>query len=298
MMERALAWRLGLSTILIPGLFGLFVADHRAGESAPLLFVFCLVLAVRSAWELQQLLTVRQMRPQLAAPAIGCIALLAAAWWPHLADRPLPETSLGLIGLTFTCCFVALLGLAAAQYREPGRTMETLGANLIILGYCGLLLAVTAQLRWQAGAQAGYLLLGSLIITAKLGDVGAYTVGRLFGKRKMSPLLSPGKTWAGFVGALLGSALASWAWLTFATPRFGNGWTPPPASASLVYGLVIGVVALAGDLCESLIKRDVGKKDSAPLFPGFGGLLDLLDSVLYAGPVAVILWHILPLRTW
>ncbi|MCA9055200.1 MAG: CDP-archaeol synthase, partial [Planctomycetaceae bacterium] len=129
-------------------------------------------------------------------------------------------------------------------------------------------------------------------------DVFAYTVGRLFGKRKMSPLLSPGKTWAGFVGAMLGAALGSWLWLTFATPRFGDGWTPPPAWATVVYGLVIGLVALVGDLCESLIKRDVGKKDSAPLLPGFGGILDLLDSVLYAGPVAVILWRVLPLMTW
>ena len=67
---------------------------------------------------------------------------------------------------------------------------------------------------------------------------------------------------------------------------------------SLIYGAVIGVVGLVGDLAESLIKRDVGKKDSAILMPGFGGLLDLLDSVLYAGPVAVLLWKVLPLATW
>jgi phosphatidate cytidylyltransferase len=297
-MERALAWRLGLSAILIPGLIGLFVADHRAGEGAPVLFLFCLLLSIRSAWELQQLLTVRQMRPRLIEPVLGCIALLLATWWPHVADRDLPETSLGLVAIVLSFCVIGLLGMGAVRYRAPGETMETLGAHLIIVGYAGLLLALTAQLRWVAGAEAGYLVLGSLIVTAKLGDVFAYTVGRLFGKRKMSPLLSPGKTWAGFVGALGGSALASWLWLTFATPRFGDGWAAPAAWATIVYGLVIGVVALAGDLCESLIKRDVGKKDSAPLFPGFGGLLDLLDSVLYAGPVAFILWQTLPLVTW
>jgi phosphatidate cytidylyltransferase len=57
-------------------------------------------------------------------------------------------------------------------------------------------------------------------------------------------------------------------------------------------------VGLIGDLCESLVKRDVEKKDSATLLPGFGGLLDLLDSVLYAGPVAYLLWQVIPLRTW
>jgi phosphatidate cytidylyltransferase len=63
----------------------------------------------------------------------------------------------------------------------------------------------------------------------------------------------------------------------------------------MLYGVILGLVGLVGDLCDSLINRDVGKKDSAPLFPGFGGLLDLLVSVLYAGPVAYVLWLVLPL---
>jgi phosphatidate cytidylyltransferase len=65
-----------------------------------------------------------------------------------------------------------------------------------------------------------------------------------------------------------------------------------------VYGLILGITGLVGDLCESLIKRDVGKKDSSSLLPGFGGLLDLVDSVLYAAPVAYVLWKALPLATW
>ncbi len=166
-----------------------------------------------------------------------------------------------------------------------------------ILGVCylGLLLAVTAQLRWVAGAQAGYYVLGSLVIAAKSGDIGAYTLGRLFGKRKMIPRLSPGKTWMGFWGALGGAALGAWAWLSFAAPLFGESVKPPPAGWALFYGVILGLVGLVGDLCESLIKRDAGQKDSAALFPGFGGLLDLLDSVLYAGPVAYVLWLLLPL---
>ncbi|HEY4262892.1 MAG TPA: phosphatidate cytidylyltransferase, partial [Schlesneria sp.] len=90
-------------------------------------------------------------------------------------------------------------------------------------------------------------------------------------------------------------------WLYFATPLFapkGEHWTPPDWLSSSVYGLILGVTGLIGDLSESLIKRDVGKKDSARLLPGFGGLLDLIDSVLYAGPVAYVLWKALPLVTW
>ena len=63
----------------------------------------------------------------------------------------------------------------------------------------------------------------------------------------------------------------------------------------MFYGVVLGVVGLVGDLCESLIKRDMGQKDAAALMPGFGGLLDLLDSILYTGPVAYVLWVVLPL---
>jgi phosphatidate cytidylyltransferase len=184
------------------------------------------------------------------------------------------------------------------RYREPGQSMETLGAELIAVAYVGLLISVTAQLRWVAGADAGYLVLGSLVIAAKGGDIMAYTFGRLWGRRKMVPILSPGKTWMGAVGAVVGSGFGGWAWLHWGTPLFNADWEPCNSAVAIFYGVTIGVVGLIGDLCESLIKRDVGKKDAAPLLPGFGGLLDLLDSVLYAGPVAYLLWQILPLATW
>jgi phosphatidate cytidylyltransferase len=102
----------------------------------------------------------------------------------------------------------------------------------------------------------------------------------------------------GAFGALLGSSIAVTVWLHFAPGYFFDDGVPCSLVWSLIYGAIIGVVGLVGDLAESLIKRDVGKKDSAVLLPGFGGLLDLLDSVLYAGPVALLLWKVLPLATW
>ena len=180
--------------------------------------------------------------------------------------------------------------------------METLGVELLIVSYIGVLLGVASQLRGVAGSDAGYLVIGSLLIVTKGGDIGAYFFGRLFGKRKLVPLLSPGKTWAGAVGALIGSAATAIAWLHYATPLFtpvgSERWASPDWLSAAVYGLILGVTGLVGDLCESLIKRDVGKKDSARLLPGFGGLLDLMDSVLYASPVAYVLWKALPLATW
>ena len=171
--------------------------------------------------------------------------------------------------------------------------METLAAGILAVSYIGAPLALTAQLRWVHGAGAGYYVLASVIIATKMGDVGAYTAGRLFGKRKMAPALSPGKTWAGFVGALVGAGASGWAWLHVAAPLFSAVAAPPAAGWSLTYGVVLGFVGLCGDLCESLIKRDMGQKDAAALMPGFGGLLDLLDSILFAGPVAYVFWLLL-----
>jgi phosphatidate cytidylyltransferase len=161
-----------------------------------------------------------------------------------------------------------------------------------------VLFGVTTQLRWCAGGEAGDLILGSMIIAVKSGDIGAYTFGRLFGRRKMAPRLSPNKTWAGAFGALFTAALGSIAWQQIATPIFNGNWQPCPWCWAAAYGLVLGLAGMIGDLCESLIKRDMGAKDSAPLLPGLGGVLDFLDSILFAGPIAYLWWQVLPLAKW
>lgn len=303
--DGALGWRLTLSAVIVPSLFGLFWLDNQAGwfgTTAPVLLALCLALALRASWEAVTLLTTRNLSPNWPLTAACCIVVILAGWLPHLmASTLIPladQEPLSLIAIAFTLSVLVLFFAGAWRYREPGRSMERLGAELIVVGYVGLLLATTSQLRWTAGADAGYLVLGSVVIAAKMGDIFAYTFGRLFGKRKMAPFLSPGKTWMGALGAVVGSGLGGWAWLEFGTPLFNAAWAPPHAAVAVAYGACIGVVGLIGDLCESLIKRDVGKKDAAPLMPGFGGLLDLLDSVLYAGPVALVLWQSLPLQAW
>ena len=299
--KSALFWRLTLSAIIIPSLIALFVVDHHLGSRAPLLLVLTLLLAARAAWELCDLLRVRNISVHSPSVIAGCVGVVSAAWYLPLATGK-TEFACGLvlapILLAYVTAVLALFLTEAARFREPGRSMESLSTAIFTVSYVGLLLAVTAQLRWVAGADAGYLVLASMVVATKFGDIGAYTLGRLFGKRKMAPVLSPGKTWMGALGAVLGSALAGWAWLQFATPLFNADWQPPAWYVSLFYGAVMGVVGLLGDLSESLIKRDVQKKDSAILMPGFGGLLDLLDSILFAGPVAYLLWIVLPLATW
>jgi phosphatidate cytidylyltransferase len=302
-----LRWRLLISALLIPLLFAAFYLDARLGdswyrESAPILMVFVAIIAWRGASELVDLLRTRSFTPNRALVVICSVLVAISSWWGRFPHMPIAIASdgntLAQVTLTYSCTVLALFLFAAYRYREPGQSMETLGAELLIVSYIGVLLGVATQLRWVAGADAGYLVIGSLIVVVKCGDIGAYFLGRFFGKRKMAPHLSPGKTWAGAVGALLGSALGGVLWMEYATPLFHREWNPPEWYWAALYGLVLGVVGLIGDLCESLIKRDVGKKDSASLFPGFGGLLDLMDSVLYAGPVAYILWKALPLATW
>ncbi len=295
-----LGWRLLVSAILIPALIGLFYLDTRVGITSDVLFSLCLLLAVRGAWEMTNLLRTRSFDPDFPLCAVLCCAVIYAGWVRIVPDagqmgRVTLATKWDHLALTYSSGVLLLLLNRAIRYREPGKSMETLGAELLIVSYVGLLLAITAQLRWVNSEVGGYLVLGSLVVAAKCGDIGAYTLGRLFGKKKMVPLLSPGKTWMGAWGAVLGAALGSWVWLTLAPSLISGRWHARPAVWSVLFGAIIGVVGLIGDLCESLIKRDVGRKDSAALLPGFGGLLDLLDSVLYAGPVAYILWRILPL---
>ncbi|MFQ5731753.1 MAG: phosphatidate cytidylyltransferase [Planctomycetaceae bacterium] len=296
-----LLWRLALSAVIIPGLIGLFVLDHRLGARAPVLLVLAVLLAAWAAWELCGLLSVRNIAPHAPSAIAGCVTVVAAGWYLPLStgDATFPcGLTLAPILPAYAFSVLGLFLVAAFRFREPGGSMESLSANVLTVSFVGLLLAMTAQLRWVAGADAGYLVLGSMIVAVKSGDIGAYTLGRLFGMRKMAPRLSPGKTWMGALGAVLASGLAGWAWLQFATPWFNADWSPPAWYLSVLYGSVLGVAGVLGDLCESLIKRDVGKKDSAALMPGFGGLLDLLDSVLFAGPVAWLMWTFLPLPTW
>lgn len=293
-----LAWRVTISAILIPLLVAIFYLDARAGERAWYLLGLMELLALRSVWELTELLRGRFPRIQ-ARVLYPCVAMvILGSWFPHL-QLP-PPSHLDLTPLALALCFSVMLLFAveAMRFRSPGSSAETLAIETLIVCYIGLLLAMTAQLRWVAGANAGYLVIGSLMLCAKGGDIGAYFFGKRLGRHKMAPILSPKKTWEGAGGAMIGAAICGWAWLTFATPILLSYATPPAWYYCVLYGCLIGIAGMVGDVCESLLKRDVGRKDSAALFPGFGGLLDMLDSVLYAGPVALLLWKVLPLATW
>lgn len=289
-----LRWRLAVSAVLIPLLITIFSIDHQTGTAAPYLLGLCCVLAMRGNWELVQLLKKRVVAVSYPLTMLGSVAVVMSAWWGRAWA---PFTSMETILLTFVGVVLLIFLKGCLQYREPGKNIERMASEIFCVTYIGLLISVTAQLRWLGKGQAGYLALASVVIATKCGDIGGYTLGRLFGKRKLVPLLSPGKTWMGALGAVLGASLGSWAWLHFGPSLFRDSWQPCPMEWAVAYGAALGVIGLIGDLAESLVKRDVGAKDASNLLPGFGGLLDLLDSVLYSGPVALVLWHVLPLQS-
>jgi phosphatidate cytidylyltransferase len=152
---------------------------------------------------------------------------------------------------------------------------------------------------WGTDGRWGMLALVSLIATVKMSDIGQYTVGRLIGRHKLAPKISPGKTWEGVAGGVVFAAVTS-AYLVFWRPdmaqlRTSLNWESARAVLlvrATVYGALLAVAGMAGDLAESLLKRDAAMKDSSEWMPGFGGVLDLLDSLLVAAPVAYLFWAI------
>jgi phosphatidate cytidylyltransferase len=128
------------------------------------------------------------------------------------------------------------------------------------------------------------------ILVTKFSDLGAYCVGSLIGKHKMIPRISPGKTWEGFGGAIVVSTLVSMVFAHFLKDRlYGMNYFH-----ATILGILLSTAAVVGDLIESIFKREAKVKDSGRWFPGIGGILDLMDSLLFNAPIMYLyLRHIL-----
>lgn len=132
----------------------------------------------------------------------------------------------------------------------------------------------------------GQLLLVYVIVVVKAGDIGAYFIGRQWGRNKLFERISPGKTWEGLGGGVLASLLGSLIFL-FSTGGV-LGQVQMQLHDAIVLGVVLSLVGTVGDLFESLLKRAAGMKDSGKIIPGMGGVLDMLDSLLFAAPLLYI----------
>jgi phosphatidate cytidylyltransferase len=136
-----------------------------------------------------------------------------------------------------------------------------------------------------------------LMVCVWAGDIAALYIGRAFGKRKLAPRLSPGKTWLGSIASILGSMLAAGIVVVISNTLTARGNTllhiSQPLWQSLLLAVILNIAAQLGDLLESAIKRGAGVKDSGTMLPGHGGILDRIDALLLAAPV---LWFILLLK--
>ncbi len=192
---------------------------------------------------------------------------------------------------SFLILFV--LGLCVRQFVSKTSTTGILSISATLFGlmYVPWLLNFIQKINFfpGLGGDGKFYVLYFLIVT-KFSDMGAYAVGSLIGRHKMIPRISPGKTWEGFGGAIVVSTGAS---LTFAH-LFGSHLFGMNTLHAIILGVVLSSTAVVGDLIESLFKREAGVKDSGSFFPGIGGILDLLDSLLFNAPIMYLyLRHIL-----
>lgn len=235
------------------------------------------VVLLLAAWEWATLIARQRLLPRLLF--MGAAVLLCALWWQ------LATSARGLRAVLWAAaaawCIATAWVFALPQHGRPA-VMAVWG--LFSLSFAWLALA-RMRLDWQDG---GYVVLYTLLIVW-LADSGAYFAGRAWGRRKLAPKVSPGKTWEGLLGGC--AACVVLALVTASVLDL-------PLLPLLVATLVAGLFSVVGDLTESLAKRHAGVKDSGTLIPGHGGVLDRFDSLLAAAPLLLLGLELLPgLRT-
>ncbi len=201
--------------------------------------------------------------------------LLALAWLFVVPDLLAP------LQWAMTAWWLLVTAALVARRRELIR-VDGRRPAILALGGLVLVVAWASVVGLHAAAPGGPILVLFLFVLIWVADSGAYFAGRAFGRTKLSPFVSPGKTWAGAFGALAGAVIA-------ATALVAGDWAGGASLPSLVLlCLLVTVVSIGGDLWESRLKREAGVKDSGRLLPGHGGVLDRVDSLLAAAPVFAV----------
>ncbi len=215
---------------------------------------------------------------------MGPLYILASEWELSGESLAYTTTSPTTFVLLFTIVGTMLLQLTR---RSTDNALSDVGVSILAFLYCSLLPGVMIHLRHLALTEYGWPMDGVefvivCIFVGKVSDVGALLTGSRWGKHKLIPRLSPGKTWEGAIGGILFSVfLLQFMALTnpyMALHAIGHGWM-------VVLSLLLAAGSLTGDLVESAFKRNSRRKDAGTGVPGFGGVLDLTDSLLVAGPV-------------
>jgi len=247
------------------------VADDKQVRGTLVCILIILVVVV-AQFELSKLAAAKNLKVFKPVSILGSILLASTWYWPQLV-----EISAQLY-LSFVLAFV-LMALLLSQYIRCGteNLLANCGANCFCIIYVGLLSGFALAITIDFGVWS----LLMVVFVVKFSDIGAYAIGRPFGKHKFSPKISPGKTWEGMAAAVVTAIMAAFAFAVgfdIMGKRIMVWWL------AIIFGCCFAFIALAGDLIESMIKRDAQQKDSAKNVPGFGGILDVIDSPLVAAP--------------
>ncbi|WP_194822041.1 phosphatidate cytidylyltransferase, partial [Micromonospora sp. S-DT3-3-22] len=222
-------------------------------------------------WEMARAVRRSGAHPPLVPLLAGGVLTIGLAWFAG------PDAlSLGLL--------VTVLGTMIWRLGDgPAGFQRDITAATLIAVYVPFLGGFAAMLAAAPGD--GHLRVLVTVVGVVLSDTGGYAAGANFGKHPMAPRISPKKSWEGFAGSVVAAAAGSalLIWLLFdVAPWWGA-----------LFGVAVSVAAVLGDLAESMIKRDLGVKDMSSLLPGHGGLMDRLDSILFAVPTAYLLLAVL-----
>lgn len=204
--------------------------------------------------------------PPLIPLLAGGVAIPVATWFGGL-----PALGLGLLGTVLAILVWRLAG-------GPDGYLRDTGAGALIAVYVPFLAGFAVLL--AAGTDGHWRILLMLVVVV-LSDTGGYVAGVIVGRHPMAPTISPKKSWEGLAGSLTAAAAGGAVGLPL---LFGQAWW-----WGVLFGLVVSVASVCGDLVESSLKRDLGVKDMSGLLPGHGGMLDRVDSILFAAPTAFLL---------
>jgi phosphatidate cytidylyltransferase len=255
------------------------------------------ILSALAAWEFFRIARASGLTPldDVGIPLAGVVPLFVHARYLRLFELPLSGMALAVL---------VILALALFVRGVNGKPLGAAASTVLGVIYTGGMLSFAYAIRYhpyviesvrvplgRLAVTAGGLLLLLPVLLTWASDIGAFFVGRSFGKRKLMPSVSPGKTVAGAVGGLAATVLVGWLYARFVlTPSTQLAFV---RGGIVVFSLVVSVAAQIGDLVESLLKREAGMKDSSHIIPGHGGVLDRFDSLLFVLPVAFVLFNTL-----
>jgi phosphatidate cytidylyltransferase len=289
--------RISIGTGLTVGLASLLVADVGLQNHYDLLWspVFWVLLAMTLLMGCFELTRMLHLKGHPCRPGVALVfvtLLVAAAWYDYTSNLP-PFTHnehpawvyVGVLVALVLAAFLAELVAVERRGTDVGLAAQSAAWTVLVVMTVGLPGVFIAKLwTFEFDAWRGLMYLSLFIGTVKAGDIGAYAVGSTLGRHKLVPHLSPKKSYEGLVGGLAAG--------TGAATALGCLWGGFGLPQMLVFGLLVSLAGVLGDLAESLLKRACGVKDSGAI-PGFGGVLDILDSLLGAAPVAYLLLVVL-----